>query len=211
VESDHLRAELVARSVDDDLALLRLVGIELPTATIAETAARVGSLVVAVGNPFGLRGALTAGIVHGLGPITRNGAPWIHADIRLAPGNSGGPLADVSGAVVGINAMVAGGLALAVPISRVLDFVRSAGGAPRGRRRRSRACPSASWPRTRWPPRGSKRCSAGILPRGSSSPAPARSRRSPWTTRPASSFSRCRRPLPHARSRDWPALRECRR
>ena len=131
VESDHLQAELVARSVDDDLALLRLVGIELSTATIAETAARVGSLVVAVGNPFGLRGALTAGIVHAIAPISRNGASWIHADIRLAPGNSGGPLADVSGAVVGINAMVAGGLALAVPISRVLEFVRSAGVAPR--------------------------------------------------------------------------------
>jgi serine protease Do len=127
LEVDRLQAQLVARSPDDDLALLRLVGIELPTATIAETAARVGSLVVAVGNPFGLRGALTAGIVHAIGPIARNGAPWIHADVRLAPGNSGGPLADVSGAIVGINAMVAGGLALAVPISRVLDFVRAAG------------------------------------------------------------------------------------
>jgi len=127
LEADRLHAQLVARSPDDDLALLRLVGIELPTATIAETAARVGSLVVAVGNPFGLRGALTAGIVHAIGPIARNGAPWIHADVRLAPGNSGGPLADASGAIVGINAMVAGGLALAVPISRVLGFVRSAG------------------------------------------------------------------------------------
>jgi serine protease Do len=126
-ENDRLHAELVARSVDDDLALLRLVGIELPTATIAQAAARVGSLVVAVGHPFGLRGALTAGIVHAVGPIARNGAPWIHADVRLAPGNSGGPLADVSGAVVGINAMVAGGLALAVPVSRVIDFVRSTG------------------------------------------------------------------------------------
>jgi serine protease Do len=108
----------------------RLVGVELPTATLAQSAARIGSLVVAVGHPFGLRGALTAGVVHAIGPIARNGVPWIHADVRLAPGNSGGPLADVSGAVVGINAMVAGGLALAVPVSRVLDFVRSAGVAP---------------------------------------------------------------------------------
>jgi serine protease Do len=130
LDNDHLQAHLVARSVDDDLAVLRLVGIELPTATLAQSAARIGSLVVAVGHPFGLRGALTAGVVHAIGPIARNGVPWIHADVRLAPGNSGGPLADVSGAVVGINAMVAGGLALAVPVSRVLDFVRSAGVAP---------------------------------------------------------------------------------
>lgn len=127
LERDHLQAHLVARSPDADLALLQLDGIELPTATIAETPARVGSLVVAVGNPFGLRGALTAGIVHAIAPIARNGAPWIHADVRLAPGNSGGPLADMSGAVVGINAMVAGGLALAMPISRVLEFVLSTG------------------------------------------------------------------------------------
>jgi len=127
IDGDHLDACVVARDRDADLALLRVAGVDLPTAMIAETPARVGALVVAVGHPFGLSGALTAGIVHAIGPIARNGAPWIHADVRLAPGNSGGPLADVSGAIVGINAMVGGGLALALPISRVLDFVRSAG------------------------------------------------------------------------------------
>ena len=124
----RLEARLVARDRSVDLAVLRLAADDLPTATLAEAAAvRVGTIVVAVGHPFGLRGALTAGIVHALAPITRGGAPWIHADLRLAPGNSGGPLADVSGAIVGINAMVVGGLALAVPVSRVRDFVRNAG------------------------------------------------------------------------------------
>ena len=89
--------------------------------------ALIGSLVVAVGHPLGMRGALSAGIVHAVAPIVRGGAPWIHADVRLAPGNSGGPLADVSGAIVGVNAMIVGGLALAVPIARVIDFARSAG------------------------------------------------------------------------------------
>jgi serine protease Do len=136
------RARVAVRSIDGrqrqgrllvcdegaDLALLRLDGGDLPTATPADSAhVRVGSLVVAVGHPRGVRGALSAGIVHAIAPIVRGGPRWIHADIRLAPGNSGGPLADVSGAIVGVNAMVVGGLALAVPIARVIDFARSAG------------------------------------------------------------------------------------
>ena len=127
-DGSRLEARLVARDRDADLALLRVDGADWPPATLAEPGgARVGSLVVAVGHPFGLRNAVTAGIVHAIGPIVRGGTPWIHADVRLAPGNSGGPLADACGAVVGVNAMVAGGLALAVPISRVREFVRAAG------------------------------------------------------------------------------------
>lgn len=130
-DGTRLDARLIARDRDADLAVLRLAADDLPAAALADArAARVGTLVVAVGHPLGLRGALTAGIVHALAPITRGGAPWIHADLRLAPGNSGGPLADVSGAIVGINAMVVGGLALAVPVSRVRDFVRDAGLTP---------------------------------------------------------------------------------
>ena len=127
-DGHRLETRLVARDRDADLAVLHVVGADLPAATLADgAAARVGALVVAVGHPLGLRGALTAGIIHAIGPIVRGGAPWIHADVRLAPGNSGGPLADVSGAIVGLNAMVVGGLALAVPTSRVVDFVRAAG------------------------------------------------------------------------------------
>ena len=58
-------------------------------------ALRVGELVLAVGNPLGLVRALSAGLVHAVGPRA------IHADLRLAPGNSGGPLADARGHVVG--------------------------------------------------------------------------------------------------------------
>jgi serine protease Do len=128
VDGRHLPARLLVRDADADLALLRLEGADLPTATLGDVSRmRVGSLVVAVGHPFGVRGALSAGIVHVIAPIVRGGAPWIHADVRLAPGNSGGPLADVSGAIVGVNAMIVGGLALAVPIARVIGFARSAG------------------------------------------------------------------------------------
>lgn len=84
---------------------------------------RVGQLVVAVGNPLGLSGAVTAGLIHAIGPRRPAGPSLIQADLRLAPGNSGGPLADARGRVIGINAMIAGGLALAVPSSLVARFL----------------------------------------------------------------------------------------
>jgi serine protease Do len=130
VDGISVEARLIARDASADLAVLRIPGTGRPAATLATTAARVGSLVVAVGHPLGIRGALTTGIVHAVGPVVPGGASWIQADVRLAPGNSGGPLADVSGAVVGLNAMVAGGLALAVPVAHVIAFVRAAGVAP---------------------------------------------------------------------------------
>jgi serine protease Do len=127
----RLEGELRARDADADLALLWMRGNGLPVATLADaTPLRVGSLVVAVGHPLGVRGALTKGIVHAVGPIVPGGPSWITADVRLAPGNSGGPLADAEGAIVGLNAMVVGGLALAVPISRVTAFVHAASVAP---------------------------------------------------------------------------------
>jgi serine protease Do len=78
-----------------------------------------------VGNPLGFVGALTTGVVHGAGPIRGLGRrTWVHAAIRLAPGNSGGPLADAAGRVIGVNTMVvAGGLALAIPSERVVRFL----------------------------------------------------------------------------------------
>jgi S1-C subfamily serine protease len=89
-------------------------------------ALRVGAVVVALGHPLGLRRTLTAGVVHALAPASPGGRRWIHADLRLAPGNSGGPLADTAGDIVGINTMIVGGLALAIPINEVRRFVASA-------------------------------------------------------------------------------------
>lgn len=127
-DGDDVDARLVACDRDADLAVLRLARVDDAPPLVADGAKpRIGALVLAVGHPLGLRGAVTVGIIHAIGPIVRGGAPWIHADVRLAPGNSGGPLADASGAIVGLNAMVVGGLALAVPMSRVLEFVRAAG------------------------------------------------------------------------------------
>jgi len=96
-----------------------------PAAFADSDALRVGALVVALGHPLGLRRTLTAGVVHAFAPSLPGGRRWIHADLRLAPGNSGGPLADTAGQVVGINTMIAGDLALAIPINDVRRFVVS--------------------------------------------------------------------------------------
>ncbi|HWN14800.1 MAG TPA: trypsin-like peptidase domain-containing protein [Candidatus Dormibacteraeota bacterium] len=112
-------ARLVARDPRRDLAALVVDATGLPAAEIGDSGAlRVGELVLAVGNPLGLVRALSAGLVHAVGPRA------IHADLRLAPGNSGGPLADARGRVVGLNAMIVGGLAVAVPSREAQRFVR---------------------------------------------------------------------------------------
>jgi serine protease Do len=110
-------ADLVSRDPGRDLALLRIPASGLPPAELGNSDQLwVGELVIAIGNPFGFIGALTTGVVHGLGRMAGLGAAkWIQSDVQLAPGNSGGPLADARGNVVGINTMVAGGLGLAVP------------------------------------------------------------------------------------------------
>jgi len=131
--SEH-DARVVGRDPSRDLALLR---VDANLTEIAEPGdsrgVRTGQLVFAIGNPWGQRGTLTSGIVLATGPIPDNPAPngVIRADVRLAPGNSGGPLVDASGKVIGINSMIAGGMAVAIPSHDVVEFVADAlGGAP---------------------------------------------------------------------------------
>ncbi len=122
----QVEARLVRADRRADLALLRMPRAGVAPAALADSdALRVGAIVVALGHPLGLRRTLTAGVVHAFAPARRGGRRWIHADLRLAPGNSGGPLADTAGHVVGINTMIAGGLALAIPINDVRRFVAS--------------------------------------------------------------------------------------
>ena len=120
-------AHLVVADRRLDLALFRIPRCGVAPAALADSdTLRVGALVVALGHPLGLRRMLTAGVVHALGPARPGGRRFIHADVRLAPGNSGGPLADTAGQVVGMNTMIDGGLALAIPINDVGRFVASA-------------------------------------------------------------------------------------
>ena len=118
-------AALVSRDTRRDLAELRISAANLPAAAAADSSqVRPGELAIAIGNPLGFVGALTTGVIHAVGPLRRFGSePWVQADVRLAPGNSGGPLADARGRVIGINTMVAGRLALAVPSNAVTSFL----------------------------------------------------------------------------------------
>jgi S1-C subfamily serine protease len=115
--------DVIGRDALSDMAVLRLQGDGFHAATLGEAAGlRVGQLVVAIGNPMGFSGSVTAGVVSALGraiPVQggRVVENVIQTDAALNPGNSGGGLADGRGRVVGINTAVAGiGLGLAVPI-----------------------------------------------------------------------------------------------
>ena len=119
-----LPAEVLQRDEERDLASLKVNATDLPAASIGDSdALRVGELVLALGNPLGIIGALTTGIVHAATTDGQHGRTWVQADVTLMPGNSGGPLADAQGRVIGINSMIAGGLALAVPSNAVRRFL----------------------------------------------------------------------------------------
>lgn len=119
------RSRVIARNREVDLALLELIDVpeELTVAATIGRAQdlRVGEIVVALGHPFGVDGALSVGVVNAM---PNDDDEWLRADVRLAPGNSGGPLATLDGAVIGVNSMIVGGLGIAVPSQVAERFAR---------------------------------------------------------------------------------------
>jgi serine protease Do len=120
-------AEVVKSGRSLDLALLKLDGNppDLPAAPVGDSdALRVGELVYAIGHPWGMVGAVSAGIIGELrGPGRGSSARYIRSDVALAPGNSGGPLLNARGEVVAINAMIFGRMALSIPSNAAVAWV----------------------------------------------------------------------------------------
>lgn len=136
VDGRTLDLEVIGTDPLSDLAVIRVAAADLPVARLGDADdLRVGQLVVAVGNPMGFSGSVTAGVVSALGRSlpTRTAAVGrlvenvIQTDAALNPGNSGGALADGDSRVVGVNTAVAGvGLGLAVPINETTRLIVSA-------------------------------------------------------------------------------------
>ena len=123
-------SRLLARDSDVDLALLSIDAKDLVPLKPAAGSPRVGEMVFAFGHPWGQRNTVTRGIVSALvSAQNRRGEklPVLRSDVPLAPGNSGGPLVNAKGEVVGINAMIVGGdQSVSIASSVATDFVNKA-------------------------------------------------------------------------------------
>lgn len=127
----QLPAQVLAHDPELDLAALNLDASELPTIELGQSKRlQPGEWVLALGHPWGVAGAATAGVVIGMGPPPEMNMPsrdLIHVGLHLRPGHSGGPLVDTYGRLVGINTMMAGpDVGLAVPVHVVKGFLRQA-------------------------------------------------------------------------------------
>ena len=115
-DGQFIPARAVARDEANDLAVLRADHpIGSPVSVGDARRLRPGELVLALGHPAGVRWAVSVGVVSIAPPDRPDERELIRSDVVLGPGNSGGPLADAHGRVVGINAMIGGGMGLAVP------------------------------------------------------------------------------------------------
>lgn len=128
----QVEASVLVRDPEVDLALLRIEEHDLEPLPIGDsTRVRVGEMALAIGHPWGQRAAVTAGIISHLSNVQTSGRrgviPIIRTDARLAPGNSGGPLVNAAGEVIGINTMIVGGdQGVAVLSAVALEFVETA-------------------------------------------------------------------------------------
>ncbi len=132
-----LDAQLIARDEENDLAALAVEASDLPTIKIGTTRElHPGQWVMALGHPWGVANAATSGILIGVGdqipelPTASQAArrhQWVVADLHLRPGNSGGPLVDADGRMIGVNTLMTGpGVGVAVSVDVVKAFLQRA-------------------------------------------------------------------------------------
>jgi len=139
----EFRGRLIGSDRRTDVALVKVEATRLPHLKIGDPARlRVGEWVMAIGSPFGLDNTVTAGIVSAKGRDTGDYLPFIQTDVAVNPGNSGGPLLNLAGEVVGINSQIYSrtggfmGISFAIPIDeamRVADQLKGTGRVVRGR------------------------------------------------------------------------------
>jgi serine protease Do len=139
----EFKAKIVGSDARTDVALLKIEAQGLPLLKIGNPdQLKVGEWVLAIGSPFGLENTVTAGIVSAKSRDTGDYLPFIQTDVAVNPGNSGGPLLNMAGEVVGINSQIYSrtggfmGISFAIPIDeaqRVSDQLRKAGKVVRGR------------------------------------------------------------------------------
>ena len=131
----EFKATLVGRDPSSDLALLKIDGVNLPFVRFGDSSkARVGDWVVAIGNPFGLGGSVTAGIISAVHRVTGTGGAndrYIQTDASINRGNSGGPMFDLQGNVIGINSQILSptggniGIGFAIPAEEAQPIIET--------------------------------------------------------------------------------------
>lgn len=139
----EFKAKVIGADARTDVALLKIEGGNLPRLTIGDSnKIRVGEWVIAIGSPFNLENTVTAGIISAKSRDTGDYLPLIQSDVAVNPGNSGGPLINMRGEVIGINSQIAtlsgayNGISFAVPIDeamRVGEQLKKTGKVVRGR------------------------------------------------------------------------------
>ncbi|WP_338764379.1 DegQ family serine endoprotease [Massilia sp. METH4] len=139
----EFKAKVLGSDTRTDVAVLKVEGANLPVLKMGDSnKIRVGEWVVAIGSPFNLENSVTAGIISAKSRDTGEYLPLIQSDVAVNPGNSGGPLINMRGEVIGINSQIAtlsgayNGISFAVPIDeamRVADQLKATGKVTRGR------------------------------------------------------------------------------
>ena len=139
----EFKAKIIGADKSSDVALIKIEGSDLPRLAMgASDKIRVGEWVIAIGSPFGLDNTVTAGIISAKARDIGDYLPLIQTDVAVNPGNSGGPLINMRGEVVGINSQIFSrsggymGISFAVPIDeamRVVDQLKTSGKVTRGR------------------------------------------------------------------------------